>query len=146
MDMDVTPRAPLALVVDDEDSVRAFIEVILQMEGYDTVSASDGPAAIQLARQHRPDIITLDVMMPGMDGWEVGTVLDGDAFTARIPRVMVSGKPLAELEASPGRDRAAAVLAKPFDFAAFVEVVAEARRPVVPEQRRSTEVRQTTYF
>ena len=127
---------PLALVVDDEPSVRALIEVTLQMEGFETVGAADGFEALELAAGRRPDVITLDVMMPGMDGWEVALRLEGSG----IPIVMVSGKPVGELEDAPGRHRAAAVLVKPFDFAAFVAVVqqvAGVAAPGVPEPRAS---------
>ena len=110
---------PLALVVDDEANIRALIEVTLQMEGFETIGAADGFEALELAAARRPDVITLDVMMPGMDGWEVALRLEG----SDIPIVMVSGKPVGELEDAPGRHRAAAVLGKPFDFAAFVDVV-----------------------
>jgi CheY-like chemotaxis protein len=123
---------PLALVVDDEPSIRALIEVTLQMEGFDTIGAADGPTALELAAERRPDVITLDVMMPGMDGWEVAVRLEGSG----IPIVIVSGKPIADLEDAPGRHRAAAVLTKPFDFAAFVDVVQQAMRDGAPELPR----------
>jgi CheY-like chemotaxis protein len=74
-------------------------------------------------------------MMPGMDGWEVAAHLDRDPRTRGVPVVVVSGKPLADLEGAPGRAMAAAVLSKPFDFVTFVDVVAEVMRPVLPQQR-----------
>src|SRR5690348_10857254 len=115
--------APLALVVDDEDSIRELIEVTLQLEGYRTIGASDGPTALALAAGQRPDVVTLDIMMPGMDGWEVAAHLGRDPWTRDVPIVVVSGKPLAELDAAPGRSLASAVLTKPFDFVTFVQVV-----------------------
>lgn len=129
---------PLALVVDDEPSVRSLIEVTLQMEGFETVGAPDGFTALRLAAERRPDVITLDLMMPGMDGWEVAFRLEGSG----IPIVIVSGKPIADLEAAPGRHRAAAVLSKPFDFAAFVAVVQQAMvqgAPDVPSPRGASD-------
>jgi CheY-like chemotaxis protein len=126
---------PLALVVDDENSIRALIEVTLQMEGYRTIGAPDGQTALALARVHRPDVVTLDIMMPGMDGWEVAEHLGRDPGTRDVPIVVVSGKPLSELEAAPGRSLASAVLTKPFDFATFVEIVAGVLAARVPSQR-----------
>jgi two-component system alkaline phosphatase synthesis response regulator PhoP len=129
---------PLALVVDDEDSIRELIEVTLQMEGYRTIGAPDGPSALEIARTNRVDVVTLDIMMPGMDGWEVAQRLGRDAGTRDVPIVVVSGKPLVELDAAPGRSLASAVLTKPFDFATFVEVVADvvaARVRDLPKQR-----------
>ena len=120
---------PLALVVDDEDSIRELIEVTLQLEGYRTGGAADGPTALALAQQERPDVVTLDIMMPGMTGWEVASALGRDPLTRGVPIVVVSGKPLGELEAAPDRSLATAVLTKPFDFATFVEVVAGVLSP-----------------
>lgn len=112
---------PLALIVDDEPSIRALIEVTLEMEGYETVSAADGLSALELAATRHPDVVTLDIMMPDMDGWDVARSLQSSG----IPIVIVSGKPLDELEHSPDRSLASAVLVKPFDFASFVAVVGE---------------------
>jgi CheY-like chemotaxis protein len=123
-----TPRMPLALVVDDEPNIRALIEVTLQMEGFETVSAPDGISALEQAATRRPDVITLDVMMPGMDGWEVARRLDGSG----IPIVVLSGKAPADLESAPDRKHATAVLPKPFDFNHLVEVV---QRAVAPAPR-----------
>ena len=123
-----TPPMPLALVVDDEPNIRALIEVTLQMEGFETVSAPDGISALEQAAARRPDVITLDLMMPDMDGWEVARRLEGSG----IPIVVVSGKAPSELESAPGREHAAAVLPKPFDFNALVDVV---QRAVAPAPR-----------
>ncbi|MCU1603332.1 MAG: response regulator [Frankiales bacterium] len=129
---------PLALVVDDEDSIRLLIEVTLQMEGYRVITAADGPTALALAATHRPDVVTLDIMMPGMTGWEVAQHLGQDPFTRHVPIVVVSGKPMTELESAPDRSLASAVLSKPFDFATFVEVVASVLKPQVPSQRTAS--------
>jgi CheY-like chemotaxis protein len=129
----------LALVVDDEDSIRELIEVTLQMEGFRTLGAPDGPTALALAREHRPDVVTLDIMMPGMDGWEVAQELGRDPGTRDVPIVVVSGKPVGELDSAPDRALASAVLTKPFDFATFVEVVAGVLTPQVPVQRRAVD-------
>ena len=115
---------PLVLVVDDEPSVRTLLEVTLQMEGYEVVSARDGATALQLAAERKPDVITLDVMMPDMDGWEVAQRLEGSG----IPIVLMSGLPLPQIESAPGRGRVCAVMGKPFDLAVFVDVVGKAAR------------------
>lgn len=121
------PDAPRrVLVVDDEEGVRELIEVMLTVEGYEVLTAPDGPTALLLARDHHPDLVTLDVMMPGMDGWEVATRLADDPETAGCRVLIVSAKPRAELEAAPARQLAQAVLCKPFDFVAFTEAVAGA--------------------
>ncbi|MBW8126683.1 MULTISPECIES: EAL domain-containing response regulator [Pseudomonas] len=78
------------LIVDDEPQVRKLLETLLQHEGYQTLSASSGEEALQLVAQQPPDLILLDVMMPGMDGYEVASQLKGDDTTAGIPIIMLS--------------------------------------------------------
>ncbi len=125
------------LVVDDEPSIRALIAVMLELEGLRVLQARDGVEALAIARTEELQLITLDVMMPGLDGWEVAAVLDADHRTASVPRIMVSGKPLVELERAAGRPRATAVLTKPFDFAEFTDVVRRvlADPPMIPLAR-----------
>lgn len=64
----------------------------LRKEMYETVTAADGPRAIQAARQHRPDLILLDLMLPGVDGLEVCRVLKSGRDTDRIPIIMLTAK------------------------------------------------------
>jgi CheY-like chemotaxis protein len=80
----------VVLVVDDDPVAREMMRRLLAKEGYDVVTASDGAEALQLARQMRPSVITLDVMMPGMDGWTVLSALKGNKDTTDIPVVMVT--------------------------------------------------------
>lgn len=70
------------LIVDDEPQVRKLLETLLQHEGYQTLSASNGEEALQLVAQQPPDLILLDIMMPGMDGYEVASQLKGNPATA----------------------------------------------------------------
>ncbi len=78
------------LVIDDDPSVRDLLARFLVKEGYRVVCAPDGETGLQVAREHRPDAITLDVMMPQVDGWEVLRRLKSDALVGDIPVVMVS--------------------------------------------------------
>ena len=78
------------LVIDDEPAARDLLTRVLTKEGYRVETASSGPEGLALARQLHPAAITLDVMMPGMDGWAVLTVLKADPSTADIPVVMVT--------------------------------------------------------
>ena len=82
--------ATRVLVVDDEESVRTLMRRFLAREGYDVEEASTGPEGLRKARERRPDAITLDVMMPGMDGWEVLAALKADPELAEIPVVMLT--------------------------------------------------------
>jgi DNA-binding response OmpR family regulator len=87
------------LVIDDEAPIRLLCRVNLEAEGMDVLEASDGPTGLEQARNHTPDVILLDVMMPGLDGWRVAEELLDDPTTEDIPIVFLTAR--AEL-----RDRA----------------------------------------
>ncbi|MEE8333457.1 MAG: PleD family two-component system response regulator [Alphaproteobacteria bacterium] len=78
------------LVVDDLPVNVKLLEAKLLVEYYDVITAGDGPSAIQAVIDQAPDIVLLDVMMPGMDGYEVCTALKADPITAHVPVVMVT--------------------------------------------------------
>jgi CheY-like chemotaxis protein len=77
-------------VVDDDPTVRSLLAKTLEKEGYRVISARNGVEALALAREHRPQAITLDVLMPQMDGWEALKKLKADAELRDIPVVMVT--------------------------------------------------------
>lgn len=78
------------LIVDDEPSARDLLRRHLERNGYAVETAADGEQALRRAREVKPDVITLDVIMPQMDGWAVLAALKNDPETARIPVVMVT--------------------------------------------------------
>jgi adenylate cyclase len=83
-------EATKVLVIDDEETVRDLMRRFLVREGFDVVTARDGAEGLALARQLHPAMITLDVMMPGLDGWEVLHALKRDPALAPIPVVMLT--------------------------------------------------------
>jgi DNA-binding response OmpR family regulator len=87
------------LVIDDEAPIRLLCRVNLEAEGMDVLEAADGPSGLEKARSETPDVILLDVMMPGLDGWRVAEELLDDERTEQIPIVFLTAR--AEL-----RDRA----------------------------------------
>jgi CheY-like chemotaxis protein/anti-sigma regulatory factor (Ser/Thr protein kinase) len=82
--------APLVLIVDDDASARRLLAAVLRKEGLRVAEAEAGETAITLARRIRPDLITLDIMMPKMDGWSVLTALKSDPDLAAIPVIVVT--------------------------------------------------------
>ena len=80
------------LVVDDERAIRMLCRVNLTASGIDVLEAEDGTAALDLARGEQPDLILLDVMMPGLDGWEVARRLADDPQTREIPVVFLTAR------------------------------------------------------
>ena len=103
------------LVVDDEAPIRLLCRVNLEAEGMEVLEAADGLAALEQARAQRPDVILLDVMMPGLDGWRVAEELLSDPATSSIPILFLTAR--AELR---DRERGLVVggldyVTKPFD-------------------------------
>ena len=84
-------RRTRVLVADDTESIRVLFERLLTSEGYEVTSAVDGVDALEAARAQRPDVILLDVGMPGIDGIEVCRLLKQDAATRLTPVVLVTG-------------------------------------------------------
>jgi two-component system cell cycle response regulator len=78
------------LVVDDHFLNVKLLEARLQLASYDVVTAFSGPEALEKVEQQRPDMVLLDVMMPGMDGYEVCRRLRASPATARLPVIMVT--------------------------------------------------------
>ena len=91
--------ATRVLVIDDEAPIRLLCRVNLEAEGMEVLEAADGPSGLEKARSERPDVVLLDVMMPGLDGWGVAEELLADDRTSAIPIVFLTAR--AEL-----RDRA----------------------------------------
>ena len=128
------------LVIDDEAPIRLLCRVNLEAENMEVLEAADGPSGLALARQERPDVILLDVMMPGLDGWRVAEELTDDDSTSEIPIIFLTAR--AEF-----RDRARGLdiggvdyVTKPFnpiELAALVEeLLARIRRGERDELRR----------
>jgi CheY-like chemotaxis protein len=112
------------LVVDDSAPIRELIAVNLELEGYDVRRAADGQEALDVAVLWRPDVVTLDVVMPRLDGLETCARLRAHPATAGVGVVMVTGRAQA---ADRERGEAAGVdayLTKPFEPAELVATVA----------------------
>jgi CheY-like chemotaxis protein len=112
------------LVVDDDPEIVAMLSARLAKRGYETSTASDGHAALELARKQHPDLMLLDVMMPGKSGWEVARALKQDPKTAKIKIVMVSAIGPTNEITSPiyGAD---AHIDKPFEFEQLERIIGD---------------------
>ena len=103
------------LVVDDEEKNRTLLVRLLTVEGYDVVTAADGDAALKAVDQHSPDLIMLDVQMPGLDGFEVCRRIKADPATRLTPIVMVTAMNAREQRIASINAGADDFLGKPFD-------------------------------
>ena len=102
------------LVVDDEPDVLLLCRLNLQQRGHELLEASTGSVALELARERHPDVIVLDLMLPGMTGYDVLETLKGDEQTSDIPVLVLTAKSLrADRERSHGLG-ASGFLTKPF--------------------------------
>jgi two-component system phosphate regulon response regulator PhoB len=80
------------LIADDEDGIRRLVRLTLESESYEILEASDGEETITLAREHKPELILLDVMMPRRSGFEVCRALKGDPATSQITIFMLTAR------------------------------------------------------
>ena len=111
------------LLCDDEDVLRQLVRATLGHSHYAIVEAADGDESLELARAHRPDLIVLDMMMPGRSGLEVLRELRADAELARTPVIMLTARAREadrEEAVAAGADR---YLAKPFSPLELISVV-----------------------
>ncbi|HUC60302.1 MAG TPA: response regulator [Streptosporangiaceae bacterium] len=113
------------LVVDDDEVIRQLIAVNLELEGFEVFTAVDGQDCLDRVVDIQPDVITLDVMMPRLDGWVTATQLRRNPLTSAIKVVLITAR-AQEDDRDHGRQVGVdAYLTKPFDPAEMIRVVRE---------------------
>src|SRR6188472_506349 len=113
-------QAPLILVVDDDATTRELVERHLERSGFAVVTAGGGQEGLRLVRELRPAAVTLDIMMPDLDGWTVLAAIKGDPALASTPVVLMS---IADQKKRGYALGAADYLVKPVDRAKLVETL-----------------------
>ena len=108
------PRGMQILVVDDSATIRAVLGKMLLQNGHVVLAADNGEAALELARENVPDLIFLDIVMPGLNGFAVLRALRRDVRTRDIPVIMISGNPQATEQFYVQRFGADDFMKKPF--------------------------------
>ena len=111
------------LAVDDDPVILRLIEVNLSLEGFEVALAAGGDDALVKAREVDPDVILLDVMMPGVTGWDVARRLKDDAATSAIPLVFLSARSQEEDRRKGQELGVAAYVSKPFDPVDLVDTI-----------------------
>ncbi len=90
---DAFPRQrPLVMVADDDTEIAVLVELLLQREGYDVVTAMNGSEALELIERKRPDAVVLDIMMPNLNGYEVVQRMRQDHATRFLPVILLSAR------------------------------------------------------
>ena len=123
-------RKPIVLVIDDDTAVRDLMHRALSKDGYRVEVAADGRTGLEMAQRLQPSVITLDVMMPSMDGWAVLTALKADPATAGIPVVMLTMVDDKNMGFALG---AADYFTKPIDWERLAGVLHKHHQPAVNE-------------
>ncbi len=129
--MPIEPAAPVVLVVEDDAANRVLLTRLLERSGYHPISASDGPSGLAAAFRSAPDVMLLDVGLPGMDGLEICRRLRLDPRTVALPIVLLTGRTSVE-DVVAGLDAGADdFLSKPFNEAELLARLRSARRLAV---------------
>jgi two-component system, OmpR family, alkaline phosphatase synthesis response regulator PhoP len=111
---EATMSRPTVLVIDDERDLLELVRYNLEKEHIDVIAADDGESGLEIGLKHKPDLVLLDLMMPGMNGMEVCRRLRADGRTARVPIIMLTAK-AAETEKIVGLEMGADdYITKPF--------------------------------
>jgi DNA-binding response OmpR family regulator len=113
------------LVVDDDEVIRQLIAVNLTLEGFDVATAVDGQDCLDKVSAIDPDVITLDVMMPRLDGWVTASQLRRNPDTSAIKVVLITARAQEDDKKRGGEIGVDAYLTKPFDPAEMIRVVRE---------------------
>jgi two-component system OmpR family response regulator len=111
------------LVVDDEAPIRDMLDLVLSLEGFEVYTAADGLSAIELAKSLEPDVIVLDIMMPGLSGREVAELLRQAPQTADTPIIFCSALAASDDVWAGYQAGATSYVSKPFDNAVIIDEV-----------------------
>ena len=135
----MTERNTHVLVVDDEPHLCAAVHRILENEGYDVASTTDGETAVQLARENEPDVILLDLMMPGMDGREVRRRIREVTDRARVIYFTAKAEPAGSMNLQQLRGEADGLIAKPASTRTILSKVSKVMEMDRPDDERLVE-------
>ncbi|MFH0772275.1 MAG: response regulator [Candidatus Omnitrophota bacterium] len=114
------------LIIDDEADFADTLSFSLESNGFAVVSAPDGPSGIEKLKSEKPDLIILDLMMPGMDGYEVAKRLKADNATSKIPIIVLTASVTPDLKQKVCSIQAIDCVTKPCDLEDLVDKIKKA--------------------
>ncbi len=121
-------KTPTVLIIEDEGDIRHFIARVLELEGYQVLSAGDGPAGLARLHENAIDLVLLDLRLPGMDGWTVLREIKGDQALTAIPVVVLTAIAEAIQRKKTLRMGALKYLVKPLSAGVLSQTIAEVLR------------------
>lgn len=137
------------LVVDDEPEIRDLCRVNLEFAGHEVVEAGNGHEALDSIHRERPDFVFLDLMMPGVDGWEVLREMRTHAATAEVPVVLLTARAGEDDQIRGWEEGIFDYIVKPFNPLSLAEWVEQAYEPgaaEIAEHRRRQAVEQLRFL
>jgi DNA-binding response OmpR family regulator len=113
------------LIIDDDATMTKLLTALVKMDGHTATAVNDSTKAVEIAASVEPDLITLDLMMPGLSGFELCELLHQDPRFAAIPIIIVSARDDSESKLRALRAGAIAYMIKPFDADEFIQKIQE---------------------
>ena len=114
---------PKILIVDDDVTITELMKALVKMEGHEPTTVNDSMQAMEIAKSFNPDLITLDLMMPGLTGFELCELMKNDPKFARVPIVIVSARDDTESKEKAMGVGATAYITKPFGMEEFIGTI-----------------------
>jgi CheY-like chemotaxis protein len=128
------PGPPRVLVVDDDPTIRLICSTNLQLDGYQVLEAANGQEGLELALDHVPDVVLLEISMPVLDGFGLAAALQANERTRELPLIFLTAEDDPLIKALAFETGAHAVIAKPFDPSAVIAFVERVVAHLVPKR------------
>lgn len=132
------------MIIDDEDDFRELIETMLKKDGYDVIKAANGEKALEILEDETPDLVFLDINMPGIDGWETLDEMDDRGFTEDSPVIMFTVEELTFIKMlKKDIEGLVGYLEKPFEREKFLKIVEEYTEKTRNIKKQSKEIKKS---
>ncbi len=131
------PGPPRVLVVDDDPAIRLVCATNLQLDGFQVLEAADGQEGLELALDHLPDVVLLEISMPVLDGFGLAAALQADDRTRELPLIFLTAEDDPLIKAKAFETGAHGVIMKPFDPGAVTQFIERVVAQVVRRPRLS---------